>query len=64
MQNIQRFTPLSGEQLRQVNGGGLAYDIGRIIRFIGLSGGGNPIGVTNATIDWEINAMINEAENG
>ena len=64
MQHIQKFTPLTGERLRDINGGGLAYDIGRVIRFIGLWGGGVNAGAAKAVVDWEINAMINEAENG
>ncbi|MEN8202274.1 MAG: hypothetical protein ABFS28_06740 [Bacteroidota bacterium] len=64
MKNVQNFSPLTSDQLMEVNGGGFAYDLGRIIRFIGLSGGGSPIGVTNAILDWQINALINEAENG
>ena len=64
MQDIQKFTHMTSEQLREVNGGGLAYDIGRVIRFIGLWGGGINAGATRAVADWQVNAIINEAENG
>jgi len=46
-------------QLVQTSGGGFAYDLGRIIRFIGISGGGSAIGTTMAVTDWIINSAIN-----
>jgi len=64
MKNAENFSLLTAEQLIEVNGGGFAYDVGRILRFIGLSGGGSGFGVTTAILDWQINAAINESENG
>lgn len=58
------FKNLEEKQLLELNGGGFAYDVGRVIRFIGISianGGGTPalgttaLGVEMARMDWEIN---------
>ena len=60
MKNTEFFSTMGAEQLHEVNGGGFAYDVGRVLRFIALSGGGlNPIALTNAITDWHINAIIN-----
>lgn len=64
MKNEENFSQLTTEQAMDINGGGIAYDIGRIIRFIGLWGGGINAGAARAVADWQINALINEAENG
>jgi hypothetical protein len=63
MKNVQNFRPLTNEQLREVHGGGLAYDIGRVLRFLAISAG-TPMGTANALADWEINKIVNEIENG
>jgi hypothetical protein len=63
MKNRENFKEMTPEQLLDTNGGGFAYDVGRVLRFIGLSGGGSPIGIANALIDWEVNAMLNEIAN-
>jgi hypothetical protein len=52
------FKPMDEGQLVQTSGGGFAYDLGRIIRFIGISGG-TAIGTTMAVTDWIINDAIN-----
>ena len=58
------FRTLKGEQLSTINGGGFAYDVGRVIRFLVISGGGtNPFMLANATTDWIINDEINDALN-
>lgn len=47
------------EQLAEVNGGGFAYDLGRVIRFISFAI--NPVpGTAYAIVDWEVNALNNE----
>lgn len=61
MENRDLFSTMDAERMKQVNGGGFAYDVGRVIRFIGLSGTG--YNTWYAIIDWEINKAINEAEN-
>jgi hypothetical protein len=61
MKNRAFFSTMSAEQLRVVNGGGFAYDIGRFIRFLVKSGGGATF--TNAYMDYVTNDIINEAIN-
>ena len=63
MKNKETMSEMSVEQLRELNGGGFAYDVGRILRFIGLSGGGHPGALAYAVTDWQVNAMINEDAN-
>ena len=63
MKNRETISEMSVEQLRELNGGGFAYDVGRILRFIGLSGGGHPGALAYAVTDWQVNAMINEMAN-
>jgi hypothetical protein len=58
MKNTALFSTMDAEQLRVVNGGGFAFDLGRVIRFIGLTGGG--VNTTYAIIDWIINDAANE----
>jgi len=55
---IEHFTPMGTEKLMETNGGGFAYDVGRVIRFIGMTGflGSN---TAWAITDWQLNAMIN-----
>ena len=55
MKNIQNFNNMNAEQLMKMNGGGFAYDIGRIIRFIGIAGP-NGMYTEVAIIDWQFNA--------
>ena len=54
--NNQVFTPMSPEQLMETNGGGFAFDVARIIRFIGIAFPSTPITMANAITDWQINA--------
>lgn len=63
MKNRETMSEMSVEQLRELNGGGFAYDVGRILRFIGLSGGGHPGALAYAVTDWQVNAMLNEMAN-
>ena len=63
MKNRETMSKMSVEQLRELNGGGFAYDVGRILRFIGLSGGGHPGALAYAVTDWQVNAMLNEMAN-
>jgi hypothetical protein len=60
--NIEHFTPMGTEQLLEINGGGFAYDVGRVIRFIGLSGP-NWSMVSYAVFDWKLNKMLTDLEN-
>ena len=63
MKNRENLNEMTIEQLMEMNGGGFAYDVGRILRFIGISGG-TTIGITYAITDWQINALINEDASG
>ena len=63
MKNRENLKEMTRDQLLDMNGGGFAYDVGRILRFIGLSGGGHPGALAYAVADWEINAMISEDAN-
>ena len=61
MKETAFFSTMDAEQLRMVNGGGFAYDVGRLIRFFVKSGGGALF--TEAYMDWVTNELINEAIN-
>ena len=63
MKNRANLKEMTRDQLLDMNGGGFAYDVGRILRFIGLSGGGHPGAMAYAVTDWEVNAMISEDAN-
>jgi hypothetical protein len=54
---IESFTPMGTQQLMETNGGGFAYDVGRILRFLSIAAGGNPIQIANAITDWQVNAI-------
>ncbi|HDS07563.1 MAG TPA: hypothetical protein ENO05_08045 [Bacteroides sp.] len=62
MTNSGPFSTMDAERLRQVNGGGFAYDVGRVLRFISLCGH-NFSTVNLAIIDWQVNAELNDAAN-
>jgi len=51
---------MDAERLRQVNGGGFAYDVGRGLRWLAISA---TQGVINAIIDATVNEALNEAAN-
>jgi len=56
-------TNLSEQELEGILGGGDAasfvYDLGRVIRFIGISGGGMYAG--QAVVDWMGTSLANQA---
>ena len=62
MKNATLFSTMDAEQLREVNGGGFAFDLGRVIRFIGFAGGGS--NTTYAILDWIVNDAVNESDGG
>jgi len=62
MKTTEAFCAINAEHLREINGGGFAFDLGRIIRFIGISGAGGT-NVTKAIIDWIVTDAINDAVN-
>lgn len=53
---IENFTSLGSQELLETNGGGFAFDAGRVIRFISLMGY-KGIFTPYAIADWQINAM-------
>ena len=56
----EHFMSLDETDLEEINGGGFAYDVGRVLRFLVISGGGlNPFGIAEATGDWIINDAAN-----
>lgn len=57
--NFENFTALSSAELRETSGGGFAYDVGRILRFLAISSTIIP-GPSYAIADWQINALNNE----
>lgn len=58
------FESMDSVQLMDINGGGFAYDVGRVIRFLGVSAlCANPISITNGIVDWMVTDIINEAAN-
>ena len=60
MENTAHFSTMDAGQMRQVNGGGFAYDVGRVLRFLSIAGNGIGGTATLAIIDWEVNKIINE----
>ena len=49
MKTTENFQVISTEQLREINGGGFAYDVGRVLRFIGIT---YAEGIYSACADW------------
>lgn len=62
MKQNETFSTLDADQLMEINGGGFAYDLGRILRFIGLSGGSGSM-IYQALVDWYVTDAINDAAN-
>jgi hypothetical protein len=62
MMETQNFSTLREEQLTDCLGGGFAYDVGRVIRFIVKGGGSSPTGTMLALADWIANDVINNWE--
>jgi len=60
----EHFTSINTEKLREINGGGFAYDVGRVIRYFVISGGGiAPIGIATGLADWIGNDVANQIAN-
>jgi len=60
--NIEHFLPMGTEELLETNGGGFAYDVGRILRFIGNALPGDFASVAYANADWYATTLMNEAK--
>lgn len=57
--NIENFTAMGSQELMETNGGGFAFDVGRVLRFIGLCGG-SALHLPYAMADWEVNSILND----
>lgn len=58
------LVPIEPHEMHRISGGGFAYDVGRVLRFLGIAGSGsNPCMVAWAVTDWQVNKLINEQEN-
>jgi hypothetical protein len=56
---FENFKAMDSQELVEINGGGFAYDVGRVLRFISLMGP-NALISANAISEWQINATINK----
>lgn len=59
--NIEHFALLSSEELLETNGGGFAYDFGRVLRFIAKAMPGDPGSIAYASGDWYATTLINNS---
>ena len=58
------FELLDSVQLMGINGGGFAYDVGRVLRFLAVSAlCVTPISTANGIADWIMVDAVNEAAN-
>jgi hypothetical protein len=55
-----KTTELNATEMETVRGGDFAYDAGRLLRFVYLSGGGFFAGM--AAVDWVATSAINDAK--
>jgi hypothetical protein len=63
MKNSELFRSIDQDGMMDINGGGFAYDVGRVIRFVILSA--TPIlGMEAAIADWQLNKEISDIING
>jgi hypothetical protein len=51
---------LSALELDSVSGGNFAYDVGRALRFLWISGA-NGAGTGEAIVDWYVNDLVHQA---
>lgn len=61
MKTTTDLTDIREEDLLALSGGGFAYDLARVIRYIVISGGG--ANSFNAILDWVATDAANEALN-
>ena len=56
----EQFISISDGEAVEINGGGFAFDAGRVVRFLYISVlGSSMVGTAMAVTDWQINAMVN-----
>ena len=58
--NIEHFSPIGSEELLETNGGGFAYDFGRVLRYFAIAMPGNMVSIANANVDWIITDVLND----
>ncbi len=61
MEISKNFSLMNAEELRNSNGGGFAYDVGRFLRYIAL--GGTTSYPLNAYADFVYNEIVNDIVN-
>jgi hypothetical protein len=57
--NIENFASIGSQELMEINGGGFAFDVGRVLRFIGLALPGDVSSLAHACADWGVRAEKN-----
>ena len=57
--NIENFASIGSQELMEINGGGFAFDVGRVLRFIGLALPGDVSSMAHACADWGARAENN-----
>ena len=57
--NIENFASIGSQELMETNGGGFAFDVGRVLRFIGLALPGDVSSMAHACADWGARAENN-----
>ena len=62
MNDSEIFSPIDQDRLMDINGGGFAYDVGRVIRFLVLSSD-SILGVSAGVMDWQLNKEISDIIN-
>ena len=62
MKDSDMFRPIDQNRLMEINGGGFAYDVGRVLRFLVLSTD-SILGVSAGVMDWQLNKEISDIVN-
>ncbi len=57
--NFENFAAMGSQELVETNGGGFAFDMGRVLRFIGLALPGDVSSMAYACADWGARAENN-----
>lgn len=60
MEHMALFKTLDADRLMEINGGGFAYDAGRVLRFLFFV---QTYGYPYADADWYANQLLNEEAN-
>lgn len=59
MNNPEMFNQIDPDQMKKINGGGFAHDVGRVLRFFIMSC--DPVlGTYAGVLDWQTNKLISE----